>query len=97
MDYLPCPLDRPDVQGVGPRGEPLSRPFDDNAPLSSLAFKIMNDPFVGSLTFCRVYSGVMKTGSAVLNAAKDKQERIGRMLQMHANERVDVKEARSGN
>tara|TARA_R110000824_G_scaffold155928_1_gene328756 strand:+ start:13734 stop:15812 length:2079 start_codon:yes stop_codon:yes gene_type:complete len=98
VDYLPSPLDIPDVEGVDPRNEEkvLSRRAADDEPASALAFKIMNDPFVGSLTFCRVYSGVFTAGSSVTNSVKDSKERIGRMLQMHANSREDVKEAYAG-
>ncbi len=96
VDYLPSPLDIPDVQGVKLDGEtPDSRPADDNAPLSALAFKIMNDPFVGSLTFARIYSGKLEKGT-VLNTVKDKKEKIGRMLLMHANSREDIDEAFAG-
>ena len=98
VDYMPSPLDRPPIKGTDPKDETkeMTRPSDDKQPFSSLAFKIMNDPFVGSLTFTRIYSGVLQTGSSVQNSVKGKQERIGRMLQMHANERTEVKEARSG-
>lgn len=98
VDYLPSPLDRPPIQGVDAIDitKPIERPSDDNAPFSALAFKIMNDPFVGTLTFTRVYSGVLYAGSQVRNSVKNKSERIGRMLQMHANERTEVKEARAG-
>jgi len=98
VDYLPSPLDRPPIQGVDAIDitKPIERPSDDNAPFSALAFKIMNDPFVGTLTFTRVYSGVMYAGTSVKNSVKGKMERIGRMLQMHANERTEVKEARAG-
>jgi elongation factor G len=96
VDYLPSPLDIPDVQGVKLDGEtPDSRPASDTAPLSLLAFKIMNDPFVGSLTFARIYSGTLTKGS-YLNSVKDKKEKIGRMLLMHANSREDIDEARAG-
>jgi len=96
VDYLPSPLDIPDVQGVKLDGEtPDSRPASDDAPLSLLAFKIMNDPFVGSLTFARIYSGTLSKGS-YLNSVKDKKEKIGRMLLMHANSREDIDEARAG-
>ncbi|MDG2534927.1 elongation factor G [Sphingomonas sp. HITSZ_GF] len=96
VDYLPSPLDIPDVQGVKLDGEtPDSRPAADDAPLSLLAFKIMNDPFVGSLTFARIYSGTLTKGS-YLNSVKDKKEKIGRMLLMHANSREDIDEARAG-
>ena len=96
VDYLPSPLDIPDVQGVKLDGEtPDSRPASDTAPLSLLAFKIMNDPFVGSLTFARIYSGTLTKGQ-YLNSVKDKKEKIGRMLLMHANSREDIEEARAG-
>ncbi|QKR98635.1 elongation factor G [Sphingomonas sp. CL5.1] len=96
VDYLPSPLDIPDVEGVKLDGETKdSRPADDNAPFSALAFKIMNDPFVGSLTFARIYSGTLAKGQ-VLNSVKDKKEKIGRMLLMHANSREDIEEARAG-
>jgi elongation factor G len=97
VDFLPSPLEVPAVKGVKPGTEDtLVRKSDDAEPLSALAFKIMTDPFVGSLTFVRVYSGVMAGGSQVLNSVKDKRERIGRMLHMHANHREDVKEAHAG-
>lgn len=96
VDYLPSPLDIPDVEGVKLDGETKdSRPADDNAPFSALAFKIMNDPFVGSLTFARIYSGKLAKGQ-VLNSVKDKKEKIGRMLLMHANTREDIEEAFAG-
>ncbi|WP_085900481.1 elongation factor G [Kiloniella majae] len=97
IDYMPSPLDIDDVQGVHPDTEAEdSRPTSDDAPASGLAFKIMTDPFVGSLTFVRVYSGVLETGTQITNSVKGKRERIGRMLQMHANSREDVKQARAG-
>ena len=96
VDYLPSPLDIPAVQGVKLDGEtPDTRPADDKAPFSALAFKIMNDPFVGSLTFARIYSGKLEKGS-YLNSVKDKKEKIGRMLLMHANSREDIDEAFAG-
>ncbi|WEK44877.1 MAG: elongation factor G [Candidatus Sphingomonas colombiensis] len=96
VDYLPSPLDVPAIKGVKLDGETEdSRPADDNAPFSALAFKIMNDPFVGSLTFTRIYSGKLEKGS-YLNSVKDKKEKIGRMLLMHANSREDVDEAFAG-
>jgi elongation factor G len=96
VDYLPSPLDIPDVQGVHMDTlEPDSRPATDDAPFSALAFKIMNDPFVGSLTFIRIYSGSLVKGT-YLNSVKDKKEKVGRMLEMHANERKDVEEAFAG-
>jgi elongation factor G len=96
VDYLPSPLDIPDVQGVKLDGEtPDTRPAEDTAPMSALAFKIMNDPFVGSLTFARIYSGKLEKGT-YLNSVKDKKEKIGRMLLMHANSREDIDEAYAG-
>ncbi|KQZ65678.1 elongation factor G [Sphingopyxis sp. OPL5] len=96
VDYLPSPLDIPDVQGLKLDGTtPDSRPAADDAPLSLLAFKIMNDPFVGSLTFARIYSGTLNKGT-YLNSVKDKKEKVGRMLLMHANSREDIEEAYAG-
>jgi elongation factor G len=96
VDYLPSPLDIPDVQGVKiDSDEKDSRPPADDAPFSALAFKVMNDPFVGSLTFIRIYSGTLTKGT-YLNSVKDKKEKVGRMLEMHANERKDVDEAFAG-
>ncbi|HZG33904.1 MAG TPA: elongation factor G, partial [Sphingopyxis sp.] len=96
VDYLPSPLDIPDVQGINPANdEPDTRATSDSAPLSLLAFKIMNDPFVGSLTFARIYSGTLTKGT-YLNSVKDKKEKIGRMLLMHANSREDIDEAYAG-
>ena len=97
VDYLPSPLDVPPVSGIDVKtGEESTREPRDDAPLSMLAFKIMNDPFVGSLTFARIYSGKVESGSTLLNTVKDKKERIGRMLLMHANHREDIKEAYTG-
>ena len=97
VDYLPSPMDVEHVSGVLPNSdEEVIRKSADDAPFSCLAFKIMNDPFVGSLTFVRIYSGVLETGKSVLNTVKDRRERVGRMLQMHANSREDIKEARAG-
>ena len=97
VNYLPAPNDVEDVKGVKMGSdEPITLPSSDDAPLSALAFKIMTDPFVGSLTFARVYSGVLESATGVLNSTKDRKERIGRMLLMHANNREDVKEARAG-
>ena len=96
-DYLPSPIDKGDVKGKKiDSDEDDSRPMTEDAPLSALAFKIMNDPFVGSLTFARIYSGKMEAGSYVVNTVKDKKERIGRMLLMHANNREEIKEAYAG-
>jgi elongation factor G len=97
VDFLPSPLDVPSVEGVNPdtQAEEI-RPADDKAPFGALAFKIMSDPYVGTLTFFRVYSGVMESGSYVLNATKGKKERIGRLLKMHANKREEIKEVYAG-
>jgi elongation factor G len=90
IDYLPSPIDLPPVTGLDLKGiEELERPVDDSAPFAALAFKIMTDPHVGKLTYFRVYSGTLKKGAAVLNSTKDRKERIGRLLQMHANHRED--------
>jgi elongation factor G len=95
--FLPSPTEVPDVKGIKPETDEIeSRPSNDEAPASALAFKIMTDPFVGSLTFVRVYSGVITTGTQILNSVKGQRERVGRMLQMHSNHREDVKEARAG-
>jgi elongation factor G len=97
VDFLPSPLDVPDVKGLEVDGDKeLTRKSSDDEPFSGLAFKIMTDPFVGSLTFVRVYSGVLNTATQVMNTVKGDKERVGRMLQMHANSREDVKEARTG-
>jgi len=97
VDYLPSPIDVPPIKAIDVKTEELvARPASDDAPLSMLAFKIMNDPFVGSLTFCRIYSGKVETGTNLLNTVKDKKERIGRMLLMHSNHREDIKEAFAG-
>lgn len=97
VDYMPSPLDVEAIKGVDAEsGEEITRQSSDEEPFSALAFKIATDPFVGSLTFTRVYSGVLKTGETVINTVKGKKERVGRMLLMHANDREDVKEARAG-
>ncbi|MFC4764607.1 elongation factor G [Dyella koreensis] len=96
VNLLPSPIDRPPVEGVDDNDKPDTRKADDGAPFSALAFKIMTDPFVGSLTFFRVYSGTLNSGDAVYNPVKSKKERIGRILQMHANERQELKEVRAG-
>jgi elongation factor G len=97
VDYLPSPMDIPPVKGVNPDDESfMERPADDNAPFSALVFKIMTDPFVGQLAFFRVYSGRVESGTAVLNSTKGTTERIGRLLQMHANKREEIKEVRAG-
>lgn len=98
VDYLPSPLDIPDVKGFdfNKPDQEITRKADAKEPFSGLAFKIMTDPYVGSLTFVRIYSGVMRSGDSVLNSVKDRKERVGRMLLMHANNREDIKEASAG-
>ncbi|MDZ4383330.1 MAG: elongation factor G, partial [Thermodesulfovibrionia bacterium] len=97
IDYLPCPLDILSIRGTDPHtGKEVGRKASVSEPFSALAFKIMSDPFVGQLTFIRVYSGVMSTGSYVYNATKDVKERVGRLLKMHANKREDIKEVYAG-
>ena len=97
VDYMPAPTDVPAIRGINPKTEEEEeRPSDDSAPFSALAFKIMTDPYVGRLSFFRVYSGTVKTGSSVLNSTKGKKERLGRILQMHANHREDIEQVYSG-
>jgi len=96
VDYMPSPLEVEAIAGTNEDGEPCVRLSSDAEPLSALAFKVANDPFVGTLTFTRIYSGVMTTGSTVYNSVKEKNERIGRMLQMHANDRTEIKSAVAG-
>ncbi|MBI2250227.1 MAG: elongation factor G, partial [Brevundimonas diminuta] len=97
VDYLPSPVDIPPTPGIDFKTEePITRKASDEEPLSVLAFKIMDDPFVGSITFCRLYSGKMETGQSLLNSSRDKRERVGRMLLMHSNNREDIKEAYAG-
>jgi elongation factor G len=96
VDYLPSPIDVPAIKGVDDKGNELERHPDDKEPMSLLAFKIMDDPFVGTITFCRIYSGTLSSGTGVINSTKDRKERIGRMLLMHANNREDIKEAYAG-
>jgi elongation factor G len=97
VDYLPSPVDIPPTPGIDFKTEePIVRKASDEEPLSVLAFKIMDDPFVGSITFCRLYSGKMETGQSLLNSSRDKRERVGRMLLMHSNNREDIKEAYAG-
>ena len=97
VDYMPSPLDVPPVEGTHPKtGEEETRPADDSAPFSALAFKIMSDPYVGRLSFFRVYSGTLETGKTVLNSTKGQRERMGRILQMHANHREDLEQVWSG-
>src|SRR5437763_10244388 len=96
IDYLPAPTDIPPVTGELESGKEGARRAADDEPFAALAFKIMTDPFVGQLVFFRVYSGVINSGDTVLNPVKNKKERIGRILQMHANQREDIKEVRAG-
>jgi elongation factor G len=96
VDYLPSPIDVPAIKGVDDKGEEVIRKADDKEPLALLAFKIMDDPFVGTITFCRIYSGTLQSGTGVINSTRDRKERIGRMLLMHANNREDIKEAYAG-
>ncbi|KAF0170429.1 MAG: elongation factor G [Hyphomonadaceae bacterium] len=97
VDYLPSPLDRPPIKGIDFKTEAeTTRISSDDEPFSMLAFKIMDDPFVGTITFCRIYSGMLNTGDGLLNSTRDKKERVGRMLLMHANNREDIKEAFAG-
>lgn len=97
IDYLPAPTDVPPIEGFVPgTEEETTRPSDDNAPFSALAFKVMTDPYVGKLTFFRVYSGTLDSGSYVQNSVKDKRERVGRILQMHANSRKEIKTVYAG-
>jgi elongation factor G len=97
VDYLPSPVDVPPIKGIDPNtGEELVRRPLDSDPMALLGFKIMDDPFVGTITFCRIYSGTLTSGTGVINSTKDRKERIGRMLLMHANNREDIKEAYAG-
>ncbi len=97
VDYLPSPVEVPAIKGIDPKTEAeVERKSDDEEPLGLLAFKIANDPFVGSLTFCRIYSGVLNKGTSLLNTVKEKRERVGRMMQMHSNSRDDIEVAYAG-
>jgi len=96
IEFMPSPIEMPDVKGMNTDGEPATRVASDEAPFAALAFKILNDPFVGNLTFFRVYSGTLNAGDTVYVPTKDKKERIGRLLQMHASERTEIKEVRAG-
>ncbi len=96
VELMPSPLDIPSIKGVGEKGETIERHADDSEPFSALAFKLMTDPYVGQLTFIRVYSGVLKKGDSVYNPVKGKKERIGRIVQMQANDRLEVDELRAG-
>ena len=96
VDYLPSPVDVPAIKGVDMKGNEVERKSSDSEPMALLAFKIMDDPFVGTITFCRIYSGKLESGTGVINSTKDRKERVGRMLLMHANNREDIKEAFAG-
>ena len=97
VDYLPSPADVPAIRGVDPDTEAeVVRHSCDSEPFSALAFKIMTDPYVGKLTFVRIYSGIIKSGSYIYNSTKGKKERVGRLLQMHANHREEIQEAYAG-
>jgi elongation factor G len=98
IEFLPAPIDVPAIRGIDDNGDPSGpeRPPSDEAPFAALAFKIATDPFVGSLTFFRVYSGVLKSGDTIVNSVKDKKQRIGRLLQMHSNHREEITEVRAG-
>ncbi len=96
LEYMPAPTDIPDIKGVDEAGNEVTRPSSDDEPFAALAFKIMTDPFVGKLAYFRVYSGTMNSGSYVLNATKNKKERVGRILQMHANKRTELDKVYSG-
>ena len=96
IEFMPSPKDMPPVKGIDEYGEPATRTASDDEPFAALAFKILNDPFVGNLTFFRVYSGVLNSGDTVFVPSKDRKERIGRLLQMHASERTEIKEVRAG-
>ena len=93
VDYLPSPVDVPPVKGIDLKGNEVERKASDSEPMALLAFKIMDDPFVGTITFCRIYSGKLESGTGVMNSTKERKERVGRMLLMHANNREDIKEA----
>ena len=96
VDYLPSPVDVPAIKGLDGKGNEVVRKSDDREPLAMLAFKIMDDPFVGTITFCRIYSGTLSSGTGVVNSGRERKERVGRMLLMHANNREDIKEAFAG-
>jgi len=98
LDFMPAPTDVEAIKGVDAHDheKEIARKSSDDEPFSALAFKVMNDPFVGTLTFCRIYSGVLETGTQVINSVKDRKEKVGRMLEMHSNNREDLKEARAG-
>ena len=96
IEFMPSPIELPPTKGLSERGETITRTARDDEPFSALAFKILNDPFVGYLTFFRVYSGTLNSGDTVFVPSRSKKERIGRLLQMHANEQSEIKEVRAG-
>ncbi len=96
IEFMPSPIEMPETKGTNPKGEPITRKASDDDPFAALAFKILNDPFVGNLTFFRVYSGTLNSGDTVYVPTKDRKERIGRLLQMHASDRTEIKEVRAG-
>jgi elongation factor G len=96
IEFMPSPIETPDVKGIDTDGEPITRKADDSEPFAALAFKILNDPFVGNLTFFRVYSGTLNSGDTVYVPTKGRKERVGRLLQMHASDRTEIKEVRAG-
>ena len=96
VDYLPAPNDIPPIEGLNAKGEIEARPADEKVPLTALAFKLLSDPYVGNLTFIRIYSGILQSGSSVFNSSKGTKEKIGRLLKMHANKREEIKEASAG-
>src|SRR4029450_3390385 len=95
IEFMPSPVEMPDVKGINTHGEPATRKASDAEPFSALAFKILNDPFVGNLTFFRVYSGTLSSGDQVYVPNRSRKERIGRLLQMHASAREEIKEVRA--
>ena len=96
IEFMPSPVEMPDIKGIDAHGDPATRKASDEEPFAALAFKILNDPFVGNLTFFRVYSGVLNSGDTVYVPTKDRKERVGRLLQMHASDRTEIKEVRAG-
>src|SRR5205085_10748120 len=96
IEFMPSPIEMPPTRGLSERGDAITRTASDDQPFAALAFKILNDPFVGNLTFFRVYSGTLNSGDTVFVPTKSKKERIGRLLQMHASERTEIKEVRAG-
>ena len=96
IEFMPSPVEMPDIKGIDAHGDPATRKASDEEPFAALAFKILNDPFVGNLTFFRVYSGVLNSGDTVYVPSKDRKERVGRLLQMHASDRTEIKEVRAG-